>query len=278
MANGLISRQRIKDNAYRHIYTVLRWIIEPSAIVDEQQRRRVRLLSAFLILLAINTLAGATTRLNIESLWPSMMATSVILVGAYVLSRTRYYRLAIVLAVVIPALPIIAMVFFSPNQAKISIELPWLALPLLICSLLLSLRYTIIVGISYIIFLVLIVPFVDAPSKDLGQSLGFIFMIFFLVIAIAGVRQQDQSKIEHQLNERRQAENAMRESGEKLQTMFESIPDGIAVTDLNGVIIDINDSLAKMQGCSKEELRGKNGFELLPKNDRKQAMSGLIRH
>ena len=192
----------------------------------------MRLLSTFLLLIAINTLIGAMAVKNAEnSSWVILLVTAAILAAGYGFSRTRHNQLATILAVIIPSVPILTMVLFSPNQANIPQELPWLALPLLVSSLLLPLRTTIIIAISYIAFIVFLIPFADVPLVNLSQSLAFMFMMFFFVIAITAARQRDQSEIEHQLTERRQVEEALRAGEEKYRAIFEQASDSIVLID-----------------------------------------------
>ena len=70
------------------------------------------------------------------------------------------------------------------------------------------------------------------------------------------------------ITERKRAEEALRDSEEKLHAMFESITDGIVVTDLQGIITDVNDVIVHMSGLSREKIIGHDGFALLPREDR----------
>jgi PAS domain S-box-containing protein len=61
------------------------------------------------------------------------------------------------------------------------------------------------------------------------------------------------------ITERRQAEEALRESEEKYRALFAAESDGIIVVDRQtGVIIDCNDALPRMYGYRKEEMIGKH--------------------
>ncbi len=264
MATSSLCMKRIKGSVFRYALTALRSIVEPSGIGEKKLCRQLRVLSAFLLLMAINTLIGAIVVKNTGSIiWVIMLVTAAILVFGYSLSRTSYYRLATIFAVSVPAVPILAMIIFGINQASIPNELPWLTLPLLVCSLLLSLRYTIIIAISYTAFVALLIPFGDIPAVNLVQSLAFMFMIFFFVIAITAARQQDQYEIENQLTERRQAEEALRESEEKFSKAFRSSPDTIAITTLkDGKFIEINDSFTRITGYTREEVIGHSSAEI----------------
>jgi len=71
---------------------------------------------------------------------------------------------------------------------------------------------------------------------------------------------------------RRQVEDTLRESEAKLRVMFESISDGITLTDLEGNIVDQNGAALNMFGFTgKEEIVGQNGLELVAEKDRTRA-------
>ncbi|HEY55611.1 MAG TPA: PAS domain S-box protein [Dehalococcoidia bacterium] len=70
------------------------------------------------------------------------------------------------------------------------------------------------------------------------------------------------------ITERKEMEEALRESEEKLRKMFESVTDGILVIDLEGVITGTNGAAARMHGVkSSEEMVGKNALELVVPSD-----------
>ncbi len=55
-------------------------------------------------------------------------------------------------------------------------------------------------------------------------------------------------ELEQAETERKQTEVELKESEEKLRLMFGSVTDGIMVTDLNGVIVELNDRIVEMDG------------------------------
>jgi PAS domain S-box-containing protein len=264
MATGSPSGQHKKVNVFRYASTIVRWIIEPPASVDEKQRRRVRLLSTFLLLITINTLIGAIAIKNAgNSSWAIMAATAAVLAAGYILSRTGYHRLATVLAVVIPAFPIFSTALFSANKLNITNELPWLALPLLLSSILLSLRHTTIIAIIYFALIVPSIPYTSIPAANIFQSLAFLLMIFFFVVAITAIRQYEQSEIERQLTERRRMEKEIKESEGKFSKAFHASPDGIAISTLSdGTFLEVNDSFTHIMGYSRKEFIGQNANTL----------------
>jgi len=76
--------------------------------------------------------------------------------------------------------------------------------------------------------------------------------------------------------ERKQAEEALGESEEKLQNILSSSPSAITVTDLKGNIIECNQVTLDMHGFSvKEELIGKSAFDLIAPKDRQGAAANL---
>ena len=78
------------------------------------------------------------------------------------------------------------------------------------------------------------------------------------------------------ITERKKADDALRESEQKLRFMFESIGDGIAVTDMEGHIIEINEAALRMgEYKSKEEVLGKYGFGYIASAERDKVKGSL---
>jgi len=69
-----------------------------------------------------------------------------------------------------------------------------------------------------------------------------------------------------------------RESEEELRLMYESMGEGITVSDLDGNIVQVNEAVTRMHGFdNKGELIGRSAFELIAKKDRARAMENLKR-
>ncbi|MFW9873285.1 MAG: PAS domain S-box protein [Candidatus Thorarchaeota archaeon] len=64
------------------------------------------------------------------------------------------------------------------------------------------------------------------------------------------------------ITEKKQAENELKDSEEKLEILFEFAPDAIFLCDLNGNLIKGNLATEKLIGYPKNEFIGKNMFEL----------------
>lgn len=56
----------------------------------------------------------------------------------------------------------------------------------------------------------------------------------------------------HDISDQRRMEGVLRKSGEKLRRVFRGVSDGIVVTDLNGLITEINQRAIEISGCSSE--------------------------
>jgi len=76
----------------------------------------------------------------------------------------------------------------------------------------------------------------------------------------------------------KQSEQALRESEEKLRLTFDSMAEGIAVTDLGANIVEVNKALLRMFGYKcKDELIGRSAFEFMTERDRSDAQKNLER-
>ena len=88
------------------------------------------------------------------------------------------------------------------------------------------------------------------------------------------VTQDEQGKpirlfgVVQDITERKQTEESLRRSEEKLRLMFEALPEGITIIDLDGKIAQTNKATAYIYGYdNKEEIIGLNVFEFIAKKD-----------
>lgn len=81
----------------------------------------------------------------------------------------------------------------------------------------------------------------------------------------------------HDITDRKRMENLLRTSEEKLRFTFESIGDGIVVTDLSGKAIEENMAGVRMFGFnSKEEVVGLDGLSFIAEKNREEAKLSLL--
>jgi len=93
---------------------------------------------------------------------------------------------------------------------------------------------------------------------------------------IAGGELTGIQIVARNISERRRAEEVLLESRERFQKIFESVTDGIAVIDLNGVITEVNQREVEIHGFgSKVELLGKNAFELVAPRDHERVATSM---
>ena len=82
--------------------------------------------------------------------------------------------------------------------------------------------------------------------------------------------------IARDITNRKRIENALRESEEKIRNILQSSPDAIAVTDLDGTMVDCNQEALRLAGVStKEELLGKNTFDLISPKEYEKSMKNM---
>jgi len=81
-----------------------------------------------------------------------------------------------------------------------------------------------------------------------------------------------------EINERKRLEEKLRGSEQKFSLLFDSVADGITVTDLNGVIVEMNEATVKLHGYgSKEEMIGLGAFVLIADREHARAAENLRR-
>ncbi len=259
MTIGVTRFRRWGYNIPRTASAIVRFIFEPSSGVDPMQRRRVRMLSIFLLIMTVNTIVSMLVLKNVGGdPWIVLQGTSLALFLGYLVSRTRYYQAALVVAITIPALPPLAIALFKPPEVNLSVELMWLALPLMVAALMLTARGTIIVAIGYASFTAALKVFGLMEMKDLAPVIGYLIIVTFFVIVISIIRKRDRVEIENQVIELQRVEKLLSENNEQLDTILNSIPCGIIVVDEEAhVIQDVNNYASRIIGLRPEEIIGK---------------------
>ncbi len=82
-------------------------------------------------------------------------------------------------------------------------------------------------------------------------------------------------RLQKEISERRRAEKALRESEERYRFLYEESPAISLIIDINGTIKDVNRSLLKELGYSKEELIGRNALDFIASEQREKAAEQL---
>lgn len=102
-------------------------------------------------------------------------------------------------------------------------------------------------------------------TDEIGQLTGY-FNNFMEKLEIS----RDHLKAE--IDERKQTEEALRESEKKYRTILERIKEGYFEVDLNGNFTFFNDSMLKILGFSEDEMGRMNLRELIDKKNRKKVI------
>jgi PAS domain S-box-containing protein len=83
-------------------------------------------------------------------------------------------------------------------------------------------------------------------------------------------------ELKKELHERKRAEDALQESGQKLRNVFESVSEGIFTMDLNGVYTEVNNRVLDMYNMnSSDEILGKSGFQFVAPHDIEKAKDSM---
>jgi PAS domain S-box-containing protein len=266
MTAGPNRLQQLKEKVYRAVLDGLRRLTEPSVKAEPPQRRRIRLLAAFMLIMSVNTLVGSLYVKNVGGdAWNVMLATVIVFFLGYLVSRTRYHRIALGIAITAPAIPSIAFGILQPPEFSSTTELMWLALPLLVASVMLTVRQTILVALIYFLIISALGIRGLIEYGTMGQILSFLLVISFFVIVITHIRRKDQAELENQLSERLRIEGILRESEEKFRNLFEHAKDAIILADAQtGIIVDINPAGCRLTGLPKNKSVGRHQSELYP--------------
>ena len=81
--------------------------------------------------------------------------------------------------------------------------------------------------------------------------------------------------IDRDITERKRVEDALQESEERYRMLVETMNDGMAIQDLDGVMTFVNDKLCQMLGYASDELIGHTAMELIDEVNREKYMEQI---
>jgi PAS domain S-box-containing protein len=113
---------------------------------------------------------------------------------------------------------------------------------------------------------------VNSKQIDYFEQLAFLVVVHDITQRETKTKQLKEysEKMEALVNEKARE---ILESKEKLEKVFDSSPDAIVVTDLEGILVEVNEATVDMYECSsKDELIGKSTFDLVPEKELKNLL------
>lgn len=260
-----------------------RLLTEPAPTIREpEHRRRAHLLSA--LLLALFPLGIVAIILTVffaystGSLYASFGGTLALGV-AYVFSRTSYYKLAALLTVVTLSGSIFALAIFAPEAG----ELYFLILAVMVSSLFLSVRHTILVMILLIFGIWGLLVFSTHYSFDYLLTVTFaILCVGVLGIISITIRKQDLAQIEQQdrlliedIAKREQIEASLRESEKRFRALIEYSMEEVSLVSATGELLYESPSKRRPLGYAPNSFVGRSLLDLFHPDDKENAVKVL---
>jgi len=253
-ANSLHPPQQ--TSLYRRI---IHCCFEPHhSIQTEEQRRRARILSAMLaviipLLFIPETLRARNTPGILSYFGPAI----VLLIAAYIFSRTRYFAIGSGLAILTLSFLPLASVFMDTaiDPEHYSRKLFWVIPAFILGSLLLKPGQLILLyGINIIATASL--PFFvnNLTQKHLNGPLGLTLATTVLLYVSARIYQSILQQIDEDIKARERTDQELR----KLHRAAEQSASGIVITNEQGEVEYVNPAFTTITGYAKEEILGKN--------------------
>ncbi len=200
------------------------------AIESPEGRRQAQVLSAMLLAIAVlspirvllmhNYGAQTLGRFLYNSYLLVMFTSIVIFLAAYVLSRTRYYRVAAGLVLIITPLAIFGAISSAP---MLNLDLArYLALDLVICGIVFSIRTTILVALVYTAAsLFILYGLLAIPASDVIYTLTFLIFATVLITTFVRFRDLAERDRQHAMDA---ARDELRASSELYRTLARNLP------------------------------------------------------
>lgn len=167
-------------------------LVEPVAtITGESQIRQARLVSAMLLVTTILMISGVVY-MGFFSTSPRsgyvLAGADIIMAIAYVLSRTRYYRLAIILSLVdLTIIPVFNVIVGTDHSSEaLLILLIWNTLTILLASAITSIRntlYFVIINFITLVLFPILIPTVTFPNIALPLIFNIVISSIILLFS-----------------------------------------------------------------------------------------------
>ena len=178
------------------VWNALTSPFEPLSAAGDHRRSVTT--SAFLLFAFISVAVDLSSGGN------TSISALILLAGGYLLARTRWFKFAALILVFTLTFPsyLVAMRLSNPDPSRVISAFAWLTMPLLLSSLIYSVRVT--VGVSVINFLALaVMPFIhpDLNYRSMGGTIGFFGLVSAILIIVMVQRNEIEKDRQKELVE-----------------------------------------------------------------------------
>lgn len=229
-------------------------LTQPHASVKApDQRRQAQFLASLLVVVILLTLALTSLAASLinpanpfwqEGSFQIAVLTAIPLIIIYMLSRTRYYQAAALLALGIMTISIFTSAI--PDRSWTEILLfDYLLIVVLISSIFFSIPVTLLVMLSCITGMLLFPMFVPAAPFDEIMIGPFNFILINSILVLIAAHHRNLLEKDRQ--------TALVESENKYRSLLEQAADGICIADAQGNYELVNPKACQMLGYSEAE-------------------------
>jgi len=184
----------------RYIKDFWKLLSEPFEILPPTERRLSIISSSFLLISALGVWLERIVGRN------TPLAALILLIISYFIARTRWHKVATLVLLVTLSFPsyLVALTTSNPSASILNNAFIWITLPLLLSSLIYSVRATIVFVFANIL-VILSLPFIRSELTLLviSGSLGFYIIVSVFVIIVMIQRNQLEGYRQEELIENR---------------------------------------------------------------------------
>jgi len=202
--------------------------------------------------------------------WFMLIIDGLLLIGWIQILHERWYLSRYLLPVIFLALSAYTII----QAGLITTGVLHLVIAVVLTSMLFSARAQwVIVIVSEVMYL-----FTGwlAGERDLEVFFMGGIAVGFALSGIAALQWYASTLLDRSFERLRHAETASRVSARKIRAIFDTISDGIATTDLQGNLTDVNDAILLMFGyTNRDALVRRNAFDFIAKAEHPRAIKSL---
>ncbi len=267
-----------------------RWFIKPAlSLKDTEKRRSASLLSLFLLIIIALML---TFRIFAIMTDPEYVSDPGDLVGyfflgtAYVLSRTRHFRIGAWL--MIAPIPLIALASISEGMDQNPYPtLVYLIIALLLASIFFKIQGTVAILVLNVGVFIILPNIAEQSFPDYSSIISPLLanlVAAVLIITFMGhrnrIEQDRRSELKSEIEERKRIESALRESEEKFREIFNNANDAIYLWEVKpdgdaGKNLVANDVACQMLGYSRKEFAQMTPEDITPPESERNMVAAI---